>query len=122
MTLQTILLRALFYLTLLVITILAFLPDYDALPPIVSFSDILNHTLAFTVLFVLFRAAHTQLALKYVFLFLLTYALFIEAVQYFLPTRFASFSDILADTTGLLIGYLLSRLFLRVSYTKNLFN
>ena len=122
MTLQTILFRTLFYINLILITILAFLPDYDALPPIVSFSDLLNHTLAFTVLFLLFRSAYTQLALKYVFALLLTYALFIEVVQYFLPTRFASFSDILADSVGLGIGYLLSKVLLRITYIKNLFD
>jgi len=122
MTLQTILLRVLFYTTLLIITILAFLPDYDALPPIVSFSDILNHTLAFVVLFLLLKAAHPQLALKYLFILLVIYAIFIEVVQYFLPTRFASFSDILADITGLFIGYLFSRLVLRLTYIKNLFD
>ena len=110
MPLYTILFRLLAYTALISITILAFLPNYDALPPIVSFSDLLNHAVAFFVLFILFREAHPKLQVSYRIVLLLFYAIFIEVVQYFLPTRFSSFSDILADSFGLLLAYLFHKL------------
>ena len=120
--LQTTLFKILFYITLIAITGLAFLQNYDALPPIVSFDDLLNHTVAFTVLFLLFRHAHPTLLTKHIVITLLSYAILIEAVQYFLPTRCASWSDIAADGTGLVIGYLILFLFKRFPYTKNPFS
>jgi len=105
----------LFYTAVVAITTLAFLPDYDALPPIVSFSDLLNHTVAFTTLFILLRFAHPTLQVYYTFGILLTYAFWIELVQYFLPTRFASWSDIGADSVGLVLGFIILRLLQRKS-------
>ena len=118
---RTTLFKVLFFTVLAAITTLAFLPNYDALPPIVSFSDLLNHTAAFVVLYILMTQAHPTLLIKHVVLFLVAYAFFIEAVQYYLPTRFASWSDIGADIAGLVIGYITMILLRRLPYTKNLF-
>ena len=118
----SLLFKSLFYTALGAITILAFLPNYDALPPLVNISDLLNHAVAFMVLFILLKMAHPNLLLKYSLGFLLTYAVWIEAVQYFLPTRFASWSDVLADSVGVAIGYLLYRLFYHLTYSKNTFS
>ena len=119
---QTIFSKTLLFVTLTAITILAFLPDYDALPPIVSFSDLLNHTIAFTVLYILARRAYPTLRITYTVIALTSYAFFIEAVQYYLPTRFASWGDIGADVVGLLLGYVILLLLRRFTYTKNLFS
>jgi VanZ family protein len=91
-----------FYIVLSAVSVLAVLPDYDALPPIVSFSDLLNHAVAFFVLYLLLRCAHPHLTRNHALLLLFGYALLIEAVQYFLPTRYAAFSDVAADAAGLL--------------------
>ena len=99
--------RVLLFSALGAITTLAFLPDYNALPPIVSFSDILNHTAAFMVLFLLLHLAYPKLFLPYRLSLLLSYAVWIEAVQYFLPTRFASISDIFADSFGIFLAFML---------------
>ncbi len=120
--LLTTLFKIFFYITFIAITLLAFLQNYDVLPPIVSFSDLLNHALAFTVLFILFRQAHPALRTKQIVITLFFYAVLIEAVQYFLPTRYASWSDIGADGAGLLLGYLILSLLKRFTYTKNLFS
>lgn len=114
--------RIVFYITLAAVTLLAFLPNYDALPPIVSFSDLLNHTVAFAVLYVLFTQAHPSLLTKHTVFALLFYAVLIEAVQYFLPTRYASGSDIIADAAGVLTGYLILFQLKRFLYTKDLFS
>lgn len=99
--------RALFLAALLTITTLAFLPNYDNLPEIVSLSDILNHTIAFFVLYLLMEYAYfTTKTLKKLSFFLI-YATFIEVVQYFLPTRCADFYDIIADMVGVLLALFL---------------
>jgi len=120
--LQTTFFKVLFFTALTAISILAFLPDYDALPPIVSFSDLLNHTIAFVVLFILATLGHPSILVKQIVYALVIYAFFIEAVQYFLPTRFASWSDIGADVAGLIIGYGVMIFLRRLPYTKNLFS
>jgi VanZ family protein len=100
--------RLLFFSALFTISILAFLPDYSELPPIVSISDLLNHTAAFIMLTLLYSLSFTH-RWKHILSVLFLYALFIEAVQYFLPTRCASIEDIIADSAGILIGYLASK-------------
>ncbi len=107
--------KILLYLALTAITILAFLPNYNALPVFLSFSDLLNHTIAFIVLYLLLAGAYPLLEWKYFIFLLLLYALWIEGVQYFLPTRCASWSDIAADSVGLLLGYLFKRITKRFS-------
>ena len=121
-SIKTAFFKTLFFTALTAISTLGFLPDYDALPPIVSFSDLLNHTVAFTVLFILFRLSYPALMTKHIIIALSSYALLIEAVQYYLPTRYAAWSDIGADIAGILIGYFLMILFRRLPYTKNLFS
>ncbi len=113
--------RTLFYIALTAITILAFLPNYEALPPLLSFSDLLNHSVAFTVLFILFRLSNPMLLTRDIAVILLAYAILIEIVQYFLPTRYASWSDIAADVTGLLLGCVIFFLLRQFLYIKNLF-
>jgi VanZ family protein len=97
--------RILFFSALLAITVLAFLPDYSHLPQIVSLSDLVNHTAAFTVLFILYRLSYGHATVQIVLL-LIGYGLFIEAVQSFLPTRSASLTDIVADGVGIILGYM----------------
>ncbi len=108
--------KILFYTVLTAVTILAFLPNYDALPPFVSFSDLLNHAFAFSVLYILLTNAHPSFSTIRVVLPLFLYAVWIETVQYFLPTRYASLSDIAADSAGLLIAYFLILLFRKFTY------
>jgi VanZ family protein len=95
-----------FFCALIIISTLAFIPDYSGLPPVVSFNDKLNHASAFAVLLFLYRFAffHTM---QRILISLLFYAIFIEIVQAFLPTRTASIEDIFADSIGLVIGMLL---------------
>lgn len=97
-----------FFSALIIISTLAFLPDYSGLPPIASFSDKLNHAAAFTVLLLLYHFAFTH-SMQRILSSLLFYAVFIEFVQAFLPTRTASIEDIFADSIGLAIGVLLSQ-------------
>lgn len=110
-----------FFLTLLIISTLAFLPDYSELPPVVSFSDKLNHTAAFSVLFLLYRFSFTH-AIQRIVISLLFYAIFIEVVQSFLPTREASIEDVFADSIGLILGIVLHKYIERIrpEYTERM--
>jgi VanZ family protein len=107
------------FIAVTAISILAFLPDYSALPPIVSVSDLINHTVAFTVLSLLYALAYSH-SLKRIFLTLIGYGIFIETVQAFLPTRFASIEDIIADGVGLIVGMVLLKVFRPVTGQKRM--
>ncbi|RUM61550.1 MAG: VanZ family protein [Sulfurimonas sp.] len=97
--------KILFFSALAAISFLAFLPNYDDLPDVVSFSDTFNHAAAFFVLTLLCRFAFPALQPKiHVFLMLL-YGLFIEAVQHFLPTRYGDPFDVLVDIIGIALAY-----------------
>ncbi len=98
--------KAAFYTAFAAISYLAVLPDYNGLPPIVTLSDLLNHAAAFFVLYLLLRGAHPSLERVKSILLLVVYAIMIEVVQSFLPTRDASFSDIGADMAGIVLAHL----------------
>lgn len=101
--------RLLYLLAIITIFILAIVPNYDLLPEVFSLSDKLNHTAAFFVLAGLAYAARFDHAYRYQIVFLIGYAFFIEVVQYFLPTRFFSLSDVVADAAGIGLFLLLNR-------------
>jgi len=96
-----------FFVALLGISTLAFLPDYSALPPLVTMSDLLNHAIAFLVLYLLYTLSFCHSVKRKLGTFLI-YAIGIETVQYFLPTRYASFEDIAADSIGILLAYFIT--------------
>ena len=118
---KTALFKLFFLLALTGSAVLAFIPDYSALPPLVSFSDLLNHISAFTVLFLLLKGAYPAFSVRNIVILLFAYALWIEAIQYLLPTRHAAWSDIGADAAGLLTGYLIMILLTKTSITKDIF-
>ena len=113
--------KVLFYVALTAIFVLAFSPNYNALPSFVTVSDLLNHTAAFAVLFLLLSQAYPPLSTRSVFVILFSNAVWIEAVQYFLPTRSTDWRDIIADSVGMLVGYLLIYLFRRLRHAKTLY-
>jgi len=92
--------RLLYYVSILVIFILSVVPNYDRLPDIFSLSDKLNHLAAFFVLAMLAFLSRFERAFRLDIYFLVGYAVFIEMVQFFLPARFFSFGDVVADLLG----------------------
>ncbi|MEA1915006.1 MAG: VanZ family protein [Campylobacterota bacterium] len=95
-----------FLMMLITISLISFLPNYNALPPIASLSDHLNHFIAFfTLSFFLIHGIKlsTQLTLFYMFI----YGTAIECFQYFLPNRVFGLDDIVFDTLGILFFILL---------------
>jgi len=83
--------------------------------------DKLNHVLAFMVLSVLFSLGFSNLSEKVKIIMLLIYALHIELIQYFIPGREFSLLDITADIIGIILGFILSKLFVRrMDLTQNI--
>lgn len=113
------LVRTGFYLPLVVCTYLALIPE----PPqnaVFQVSDIILHAFAFTYLtfaLCLMRlAAQPQNAtlgwplVRNVFLVMLGYGVFLEAVQGFIPARTAELKDLGVDALGIGFGLLLAAL------------
>ncbi|WP_345986509.1 VanZ family protein [Sulfurimonas sp. HSL-1656] len=102
--------KLLFAAALLAISILAFIPSYDPLPKLASFSDILNHFAAFFTLYMLHLFSYPALSWRLRSAVLLAYGLLIEIVQAFLPNRYASLSDLAVDAAAVAAAVLLHRI------------
>ncbi|MFT6388068.1 MAG: VanZ family protein [Cellvibrionaceae bacterium] len=74
-----------------------------------SVDDLVMHFLAYMVLMCsgLFAFPHRMYTAK-LFSVFLTYSIFIECIQYFLPYRSFALLDIFANSAGLLVGISLS--------------
>lgn len=72
-----------------------------------SMWDKFNHFMAFFVLYVLLSLAHQELSVKVKLALLLLLGILIETVQYFIPGRFFSLMDVVADSIGIAIGIVL---------------
>jgi VanZ family protein len=101
--------RILYPLAIITFFILAVVPNYDYLPEVFSLSDKLNHLAAFFVLAALAYGSRYPHPYRFHLYFLAGYALFIEIVQYFLPNRFFSLSDVVADVLGVGLFILIKR-------------
>jgi len=104
--------RFIFISLIFIISYIAFLPNYDALPEVVSVSGIINHFMAFFVL-AFFLNKGFEVSLKEAFVILFVYGFFIEAVQYFLPNRCFELLDLVVDMSGVGVFYLLKVLVLK---------
>jgi VanZ family protein len=92
-----------FWGPLLFATYMAFTPISLAITP--SMSDKRLHLLAFAYLSVAFCWAYPRWGSSYfAAAMLVAYGVFIEAIQAFIPNRFASLSDLFADCIGIAIG------------------
>ena len=73
--------------------------------PVVEQSwDKANHFVAFFTLYVLLHYGYSNLNIKTKILYLLLFAIQIEIVQYFIPNRYFSLLDVVADSIGIIIG------------------
>ena len=98
--------RLLLALALLIVTYLALTPA--PLPLQEEINDKLGHLLAFWLLAALAHAGWARRDFDTrLWLPLLAYGLAIECIQYFIPNRFFSWLDLLADGAGLLLYALL---------------
>jgi VanZ family protein len=102
------LLKAVFYLSLGVGCYLAFVPT---LPDISVFrmSDVVLHACGFAYLTFALMLAHPELTPIRAAVWMISYGVAIEIVQYFVPERSAELKDLLMDATGLVVGLLVAR-------------
>ncbi|MBD3841765.1 MAG: VanZ family protein [Campylobacterales bacterium] len=76
-----------------------------SIPVVENSWDKLNHFIAFFVLYILFSLSYPRfLTTLGKVVVLLLFAIQIEIIQYFIPNRYFSFLDIVADGIGILIG------------------
>jgi VanZ family protein len=76
--------------------------------------DKLNHFVAFFVLYILSFLAYQKMKVHYIVFLLLLFAVQIEVVQYFIPNRYFSLLDVVADGVGIGLGYLFIKVLNRV--------
>ncbi len=92
-----------FTFTLIVVFIFAVIPN-DPILEEYSYADKIKHLFAFfTLSFLLNRASSNMVQRFRNMSALLLFGIFIEFVQYYLPTRTTSIEDIFADVAGILL-------------------
>ncbi len=100
--------RILFFITLVAIEFLATTTSVH-IEIVENIWDKANHFAAFLVLYVLFSLAYSELSFKSKSLLLLLFGLQIEIVQSFIPGRYFSLLDVVADMIGIVLGIVLYR-------------
>jgi len=73
--------------------------------------DKANHFVAFFTLYILLTLAYKKLSLKVKVGLLVLFGMQIELVQSFIPERYFSLLDVVADSIGILIGVVAFRLY-----------
>ncbi|QSZ41663.1 VanZ family protein [Sulfurimonas aquatica] len=76
--------------------------------------DKANHFIAFFTLYILLTLAYKNLSLIIKVFYLLLFGVQIEIVQYFIPERYFSFLDVVADSIGILIGVMVMLFYKKV--------
>ncbi len=113
---STTLFKIVLVLTFLVIEYLALTPQH--IEVIEGLWDKQNHFIAFLVLYVLLSIAYERLTTLKKIGMLVFVGFQIEITQYFIPGRFFSLMDIVADSIGIAMGIALYRLFNGVRQIK----
>lgn len=91
-----------FYIVFLAIEYLALTTQHIKI--VESFWDKQNHFIAFCTLYVLLSMAYPHFSTRLKVILLLLIGFQIEITQYFIPNRYFSLMDIVADSIGILIG------------------
>ena len=107
--------KILFFTALTAISILAVLPSYSSLPDLVSYSDVINHIVAFSVLMSLFQLAYPKIKNYLHVVLLFSYGIIIELIQHGLPTRHGDLYDVVSDLLGILIALIFMRSYAIIS-------
>lgn len=91
-----------FYFSLIVILFLATtLIQFELIE---SIWDKFKHSFAFFTLYILFSLSYEKQTIFSKSLLLIIYGILIECIQYFIPNRYFSFLDVVADIVGIFIG------------------
>ncbi len=105
--------KTVFFSALLVVAVLSLAPR-EAIPD-TGISDKLGHFIAYSALSLLGLFAYPgKFGPRWVVAGLVLYGIGLEVLQILVPSRFFSMGDILANTLGVLLGYVLITLTRRV--------
>ena len=93
--------------------------EYLALTPqhikiVESFWDKQNHFIAFCTLYLLLSLGYSHFSIRLKAFLLLLVGFQIEMTQYFIPNRYFSLMDIVADCVGIVIGIGIYRLITKI--------
>jgi len=105
--------RIIFWLAITCILTAALIPG--PVPGTESINDKLLHGFAFFVLSLLGSIAYKN-SILFLVLYLVVYGFLIELIQYFLPYRTFALSDLLADITGIILFFLIKKIFYKSSF------
>jgi len=105
---KTALFKTTFYINFFIIEYLALTPQHIAV--LDGLWDKQNHFIAFFALYVLLSFAYSHFSTLKKIALLLLFGFQIEATQYFIPGRFFSILDIVADGIGIIIGIIVCRI------------
>ena len=94
--------RGVLWTSLLLVAYLSLMP-YDG-HLLDNQRDKLAHLMVYAVLTVLAYLAYQRVAMLWLVAALLVYSVGLEVGQYFVPGRFLSLADVIANTLGLLLG------------------
>ncbi|MDD2828477.1 MAG: VanZ family protein [Sulfuricurvum sp.] len=100
-----------FFITFGVIEYLALTPQH--IEVLDGLWDKQNHFAAFFVLYILLSVAYKHFSLQKRIAILLLIGVQIELTQAFIPGRFASTLDVVADSIGIAIGFVIHRYVLK---------
>lgn len=101
--------KAQFYILFLISTFFAFANLGDSLES-ADLDDKLLHVLGFIFLSISAYLSQNFTHQRYIFFFLISYAMFIEIIQFFLPYRNYSNLDLIADLIGIISGLILVKI------------
>ena len=109
--------KAQFYILFLISTFFAFANLGDSVES-AALNDKLLHVLGFIFLSISAYLSQNFTRQRHIFFFLVSYALIIEIIQFFLPYRNYSNLDLIADLIGIISGLILVKImnFLVKSY------
>ncbi len=101
--------KAQFYILFFISTFFAFASLGDSLKSD-TLNDKLLHMLGFIFLSISAYLSKNFTRQRHIFFFLVSYALFIEIIQFFLPYRNYSNLDLIADLIGIIFGLILAKI------------
>ena len=108
--------KYLFFITIIAIEYLA--TTTQEIQVVQNSWDKANHFVAFMVLYILLSLGYRHIGLVLKVAILFVFALQIEIVQYFIPSREFSLLDIVADMIGVCIGWVVVMLISSHSFKK----
>ena len=98
-----------FYIVFLISTLFAFANLGDSIESN-ALNDKLLHMLGFIFLSISAYLSQNFISQRHIFFFLVSYALIIEIIQFFLPYRNYSNLDLIADLIGIISGLILVKI------------